>query len=57
MLVTARQWCCGARISSSFSFDVGIQKESLPLSTSDKAANSKMSSSMTRKLYGLLGGM
>jgi len=56
MLVIARQRCLGGSISSSLSFDVGIQKDSRPLSTSDKAANSRMSSSMARKLYGLLGG-
>jgi hypothetical protein len=57
ILVIVRQGCVGGWISSSCSLDVGIQKDSLPFSTSDSAAKSNISSSIERKLYGLFGGM
>ena len=52
-----RQGCDGTAISCSWSLAVGIQKLSRPPSTSVAAEKSRMSSSMARKLYGLLGCM
>lgn len=53
---TSRQGCAGTGISCSSSFAVGIQNESLPLSTRVSDAKARMSSSMVRKLYGFFGG-
>jgi hypothetical protein len=56
MLMVSRHGCVGGRISLSSSFDVGIQNERRPFSTSDKAAKSRISSNIARKPYGFFGG-
>lgn len=56
-LVISRHGCVGILISWSSSFAVGIQKERRPSSTKERAAKSRMSSSMAKNEYGFLGGM
>lgn len=48
--------CDGTEISCCSSLAVGIQNDSLPSSTNVFAANSRISSSIAKKLYGFLGG-
>ena len=57
MLSVSRQGCVGGAIAWSSSLDVGIQKESLPFSTNDRAAKSRISSSIAKNPYGFFGGI